>query len=441
MADDIRELNALIADYGREFQSPDLRRGPSLGSSRLYADYQPATFSEQVEMVLSMLPGIGEGLDAAYIAQGIEEKDLGKAGTGLAALLLPGVGAGVIKKIGENLPKNKQGLKSINIDDELFKDVLKTPEGDPVILYRGSGINDEIADATLSGKSRDNYATFMSDSPYVAGTYARSDGDAGVVTPFIVKPKKVIEYEDRFTRQNKVKPGSAPLSFDIFEFDRQAQNLGPGEVLVGRNLRDLGPVGRDFPENMSSYSDIYATKDSSVLQSPFSAKEVKGSLSPDKIFETPKPTTKADKPTRRPDGSYRYKEFDIVKDGKEYRFSHPSDEGYELSADTLDDAQTQIDEIFEETFGEVLSDEKATGWLKNHGYDPYVGIGPRPQTPYYEFTEDGAIKTYTPYGGNKSGVEVKTFRNPTRKQLRDWMGYKSGGRVERNPYNHEPKAI
>ena len=153
------------------------------------------------------------------------------------------------------------------------------------------------------------------------------------------------------------------------------------------------------------------------------------------------PIAKADKPTRRPDGSYRYKEFDIVKDGKEYRFSHPSDEGYELSADTLDDAQTQIDDIFKETFGEVLSDEKATGWLKNHGYDPYVGIGPRPKTPYYEFTEDGAIKTYTPYRGNKSGVEVKTFRNPTRKQLRDWMGYKSGGRVERNPYNYKPRTI
>jgi hypothetical protein len=253
VADDIRELNALIADYGREFQSPDLRSGPSLGSSRLYADYQPATSSEQAEMLLSLLPGIGEGLDVANLVQDLENREYGQAGLSGLAMVLPGVGAGTVKQAAKKL--------------------------------------------------------------------------------------------------------------------------------------------------------------------------------------------KADKPTRRPDGSYRYKEFDIVKDGKEYRFSHPSDEGYELSADTLDDAQTQIDDIFEETFGEVLSDEKATGWLKNHGYDPYVGIGPRPKTPYYEFTEDGAIKAYTPYGGNKSGVEVKTFRNPTRKQLRDWMGYKSGGRVERNPYNHEPKAI
>jgi hypothetical protein len=139
---DIRELNALIKNYGREFQSPDRRRGPSLGSSRLYADYQPATSSEQTEMLLSMLPGVGEGLDVANLVQDLENREYGQAGLSGLAMVLPGVGAATIKKIGENLPKNKQGLSSINIDDELFKDVLKTPEGDPVILYRGSGIDD-----------------------------------------------------------------------------------------------------------------------------------------------------------------------------------------------------------------------------------------------------------------------------------------------------------
>jgi hypothetical protein len=273
VADDIQELNALIADYGREFQSPDPRRGPSLGSSRLYADYQPATSSEQVEMLLSMLPVIGEGLDAANLAQYLGNREYGKAGLSGLAMVLPGVGAGVIKKIGKNLPENKQGLSSINIDDELFKDVLKTPEGDPVILYRGSGINDSVEDAVLSGKSRDNYATFMSDSPYVAETYAPKPDkffpdEVGVVTPFVVKPEKVIEY--------KVKPGS---TFNKFEFDRQAQNLSPGEVLVARDVYDVGPhavvTGPDDPKYFSYSSDVYATKDPSILQSPFSAKEVK----------------------------------------------------------------------------------------------------------------------------------------------------------------------
>lgn len=249
MADDIRELNALIANYGREFQSPDPRSGPSLASARLYnTDYQPATATEQAEMALSMLPGVGEGLDVAYIAQGIEERDAGKAATGLAGLALPFVGAGTIKQVAKRLSPGEYTYKGYNI--------------------------------------------------------------------------------------SKMDNGNW----------------------------NLGPEGESFTD----------------------------------------------------------------------------------AADTLTEAKQIIDgydEIIEESLNKVLSDEKATGWLKNHGYDPYVGIGPRPQTPYYEFTEDGAIKAYTPYGGNKSGVEVKTFRNPTRKQLRDWMGYKSGGRVERNPYNHEPKAI
>lgn len=113
--DDIRELNSLIADYGREFQSPDTRRGPSLGSSRLYADYQPATSSEQAEMVLSMLPGIGEGLDAAYFAQGIEEGDAGKAATGLGGLLLPFVGAGTIKQVAKRLG----GADNVEVPDQI----------------------------------------------------------------------------------------------------------------------------------------------------------------------------------------------------------------------------------------------------------------------------------------------------------------------------------
>ena len=116
MADDIRELNALIADYGREFQSPDLRSGPSLASARLYnVDYQPMTPVEQAEMVLSMIPGVGEGLDAAYIAQGIEEKDLGKAGTGLGALLLPGVGVGTIKQVAKRLG----GADNVEVPDQI----------------------------------------------------------------------------------------------------------------------------------------------------------------------------------------------------------------------------------------------------------------------------------------------------------------------------------
>ncbi len=282
--DDIRELNALIADYGREFQSPDPRSGPSSASARLYnEDYQPATGSQQAEMLMSLLPGVGEGLDAAHVAQDIGNRDYLGAGLSGLGLVIPGLGAATIKKVGKNLPKHKQGLRSINIDDE---DVLKTSEGDPVILYRGINLHDDIEDAALSGKHRGDYATFMSDSPHVADSYARKIDDffspRSAIAPFVVKPKKLIEYEDRYTRKNKANPGSAHLFFSVIEFDRAAQKLGPGEVLVVRNVPDAGPAalitGPDDPKYWSYSSDIYATKDSSVLQSPFSAKEDKSGV-------------------------------------------------------------------------------------------------------------------------------------------------------------------
>jgi hypothetical protein len=283
MADDIRELNALVENYGREFQSPDRRRGPSSASARLYnEDYQPATSSQQAEVLMSLLPGVGEGLDAAHVVKDIGNRDyLGASLSGLG-LIIPGLGAATIKKVGKNLPKHKQGLRSINIDDELFKDVLKTSEGDPVILYRGTNLGDDIEDAALSGKHRGDYATFMSDSPHVADSYAAKTDDwsspRSAIAPFVVKPKKLIEYEDRWTRKNKANPDITNLPFSKIDFDRAAQKLGPGEVLVVRNVPDPGPnalvTGPDDPLYWSYDSDIYATKDSSVLQSPFSAKEV-----------------------------------------------------------------------------------------------------------------------------------------------------------------------
>lgn len=125
MADDIRELNALIADYGREFQSPDPRSGPSLASARLYnTGYQPATATEQAEMALSFLPGIGEGLDAAHFVKDIQDKKYGSAGLSGLSMMLPFVGAGTLKKIA--------GKKSDDIDEVaeamvsvMYEDTLK----------------------------------------------------------------------------------------------------------------------------------------------------------------------------------------------------------------------------------------------------------------------------------------------------------------------------
>jgi hypothetical protein len=52
MADDIQELNALVKDYGKEFQSPDPRRGPSLMSAYLDNDVPLADWRKIVQSSL-----------------------------------------------------------------------------------------------------------------------------------------------------------------------------------------------------------------------------------------------------------------------------------------------------------------------------------------------------------------------------------------------------
>ena len=423
MADDIQELNALIADYGREFQSPDRRRGPSLGSSRLYADYQPATSSEQAEMLLSMLPGIGEGLDVAYIAQGIEEKDLRKAGTGLGALLLPGVGAGVIKKVGKNLPKHKQGLRSINIDDE---DVLKTSEGDPVILYRGIHLHDDIEDAALSGKHRGDYATFMSDSPHVADSYAPKTDDwsspRSAIAPFVVKPKKLIEYEDRHTRKNKANPDITNLPFSKIDFDRQAQKLGPGEVLVVRNVPDPGPAalitGPDDPKYWSYSSDIYATKDPSVLQSPFSAKDVKKK----------NPKTK-------------------VTEAIEFREGPPINIGDTMQPSLLTSDGKPPEALYRVVSREEFDKAQKSGKFTPSSFYERVHASSAPDMRYRNAPDDVVIKIkYDPDDGwysKHSGEEVYgvTSKDIPISRISEIKQFKKGGSVVERSNKHEPKAI
>jgi hypothetical protein len=127
--DDIRELNALIADYGREFQSPDRRRGPSLGSARLYnEDYTPATGSQQAEMVMSMLPGVGEGLDAAHFAKDIGDRNYLGAGLSGLSMIVPGLGAATIKKIAG--AGSKSGVEEV-IDKNIVKQLREQNIPDP----------------------------------------------------------------------------------------------------------------------------------------------------------------------------------------------------------------------------------------------------------------------------------------------------------------------
>jgi len=143
--------------------------------------------------------------------------------------------------------------------------------GKPLVLYRGlTGSSTEgFPDAALAGEPRSGYATFLSDNAKVAGSYAAvSDPlgfQAGAIVPLYVKADEVIEFHN--TRENE------HGHFDMFEFDRQAKNLRPGQVLVARNVRDSGPhasLEADPDYGWQARSDTYAVGPGTEMRSAIS---------------------------------------------------------------------------------------------------------------------------------------------------------------------------
>jgi hypothetical protein len=132
-------------------------------------------------------------------------------------------------------------------------------QGRPLVIYRGVRGGENIAEGALNGEARGGYASFGSDSPYVANTYGTPDfewGESGALTPLYVKADRLIE----FPVQERA---DGTRTFSKTEFDRRAQALRPGEVLVARQVLDLGPNSRqayqvDKEKKYTDYSDIYA---------------------------------------------------------------------------------------------------------------------------------------------------------------------------------------
>jgi DNA topoisomerase I len=124
-------------------------------------------------------------------------------------------------------------------------------EGNPVVVYRGGIGNEELSPEFLEAQPREGYAVFASTSPYVSSSYANPDGDpyiVGAVVPLYIKADRLIEFP-------------VGRHFDKFAFDRMAQRLNPGEVLVARGVYDIGPRASSKldPKKLYSYSsDIYA---------------------------------------------------------------------------------------------------------------------------------------------------------------------------------------
>jgi hypothetical protein len=134
-------------------------------------------------------------------------------------------------------------------------------------LYRGAvGFEPSgMPEGFLQAQPRAGYASFASTNPAIANTYAMPDHNdmenmVGAVTPLHVQAKKLIEFPNWARYPN----------FDKFEFDRWAQRLKPGEVLVVRNVTDTGPRStyKVDPQKLHTYgSDIYAWNEGTNVKS------------------------------------------------------------------------------------------------------------------------------------------------------------------------------
>ncbi len=145
--------------------------------------------------------------------------------------------------------------------------------GSPLRLYRG--LYGPYAATADRMEPRDGYAAFFSTSPYVASSYASihtegpfSEGPdvSGAVFPVYIKTNKLREFPAKVDRYGQ-------RLFDMFEFDRQAKRLAPGEALVVRDVYDVGPRATNkFPptEKWGARSDIYAIGKGTSVKSALS---------------------------------------------------------------------------------------------------------------------------------------------------------------------------
>ena len=157
---------------------------------------------------------------------------------------------------------NMFGEKHLVRSNLVKKPLTKTNEfitdknGEPLVLYRGIQGDKEGA---INAEPREGYNVFVSDSPDVAATYGMPNeafGTPGSIVPIYVKADKLIEFPVTVNRYGF-------RSFDKVEFDRRARSLAPGEVLVARQVVDIGPMASeayqvDKEKKYSHYSDIYA---------------------------------------------------------------------------------------------------------------------------------------------------------------------------------------
>jgi hypothetical protein len=269
--------------------------------------------------------------------------------------------------------------------------------GKPLILYRGlTGSSTEgFPDAALAGEPRPGYATFLSDNAKVAASYAAVNDplgfQAGTIVPVYVKADEVIEFHN--TREHG--------HFNMFEFDRQAKNLRPGQVLVARNVRDPGPhasLEADPDYGWQARADTYAIGPGTQMRSAISKGTTQEPRPPDQsnlpaVIDTASAAsqlvrTRADEPRPKGKGA-AFRGIGSLMRGKIFPLIQALQRGYELLpedkkvvGDVLDYLQkTKAHELFgmEKSGLEYLKD-----WLGME-QPPEGGIITLPEKMYLDF--------------------------------------------------------
>ena len=193
---------------------------------------------------------------------------------------------GGVKKFGEQRPVPKDAVsisaalrmaetRNPQVDTLEFKNwfgdsPIVDESGNPLVLYRGVVGYPAITEGALEGKPRTGYSVFASNNPSVAATYGQPETEgpfaedmSGAVVPLYVKADRLIEFPVR-------ERNDGSRSFSKSEFDKAAQSLRPGEVLVARQVSDYGPrasLVTDPDRRYSYYSDVYAWNQGTSVKS------------------------------------------------------------------------------------------------------------------------------------------------------------------------------
>jgi hypothetical protein len=118
------------------------------------------------------------------------------------------------------------------------------------IFYRGTQGKGHDAE------SRSDYATFVSDNPYQAASYAGPDG---IITKLTLHPAQAIMFKPNY------QPGAREVHHSFIEYDEQASKLNKGQALVVNDIQDSGGFTDGLGKSTFAKTNVAFT-DSSIAK-------------------------------------------------------------------------------------------------------------------------------------------------------------------------------